>query len=920
MNGTSPPCPPRWLDRLLEWFCSNEFLEIVQGDLHEMYYRNVQEKGRFKARLCYLGDVVDLFRPFTLGFNFPHFHITSNGMYRNYLTTAFRNFRRQWGFSLINVIGLAIGMAAFMIILTYVSFELSYDDYHQNKNQLFRWSMAYYKSDGELFFNVAASSPAFTQVIRDNMPEVKAVARLYHCPSQSAYITISRVDDEENEKTSFNEENAFFADAAFLTMFDFKMLAGDSTALYEPNTIILSESAAARYFGDVSDDIIGQILQIPYKQGQIEPQYKITGIFRNLPPNTHFQADMLMSYRTLSEQQPDWYEDFWPFVYMYTYIQLHPHVTEQQFRQKKSQYVALTNERYQLEDNTDWNLSIDLNLLRVNEIHLKSEFANEIEPQGNAQTVYFLFIIGILLIIIAWVNYVNLTTAKAVQRAKEVGIRKVAGASREQLILQFISEAFVINLIASLFSLLIIWLSLPFFQQLTGKPLTFHLYLDGLPNMPLFFVVLGSLFIFSTLLSGFYPALVLSSFQPLKTLKGKLLLSSSGGISLRSGLVVVQFTMSVIMIAGTYLLYQQMVYMQNQPLGFDAAQVLIIQSPTDTTLKANALEVFKEELIRQSFVVNAAASSIVPGRQYNWGHGIGRAQDDLNIHFIPVSVDYEFLDAYDFTFLAGRNFSKAYGTDGEAVILNETLAGMLDFENAEAALHQKVWINAMGEKEVIGVVKDYHQSSLKEAYRPICFLMEGTSSGGDGGIHQNYKDKDRAYLSVKISTSDLNQNLEWIEKKYQTYFPGFQFVYFFLDEDFNRQYIADLQFGKIFGVFASLAIFIACLGIFGLSSYMAVQKSKEIGIRKVLGASVTNIVLLLSSKFVRLILISTLIALPLAYFVFDRWLETYAFRISIGWWFFVIPAMVVFLIAIITISVQTVKAALANPVESLKYE
>lgn len=917
-NPNTSSSPPRWLDQLLEWFCADEFLEIVQGDLHEMYYRNLQEKGRFKAKWNYLGDVLSLFRPFALGFNLPHFQITTTDMYRNYFTTAFRNFKRQWSFALINVFGLAIGMAAFMIILTYVSFELSYDDYHVNKNQLYSWQIFLYRPDGEQLSKTSRVSPPFAHLIRENMPEVKEVARLYYFPAQSPYITISFVDNE-NIKTSFNEEYTFFADEAFLNMFNIKMLVGDSLALHELNTIILSESAAVKYFGSASDDILGQVLQVPYRPDYIDAQYKITGIYQDLPPNSHLRADMLLSYRTLVENVPSQYEDNWHWFSTYTYIQLHPHVTEEQFRQKKSQYVELINDRYQSEYGNALELRIDYDFLSIDDVYFQS-IGRQVKPSGNAQIVYFLFIIGILVIFIAWVNYVNLTTARALQRAKEVGVRKVAGARRWQLTLQFLFEAFTLNLLSLLISFFIIWVSLPYFRQLTAKPLSYHLWVEGLPNMPLFFVVLGLLFLFSSLLSGFYPALVLSSFQPLKTLKGRLLQSSSGGVSLRSGLVIIQFAMSVILIAGTYLMYRQVKYMQNQSLGFEGAQMLVIKTPTDTLLKADALEVYKDDLLRQSFVENATVSSSVPGRQIRWGNGIGREKGKLLTGVGLISVDHEFLEAYDFTLVAGRNFSKAYGTDGKSIVLNETLASMLGFETAEAALHQEVWLGNIGKKEIIGIVKDFHQFSLKEDFGHIGFLLEGTTAVDYKGEPVNFKDRDRTYLSVKTNFKNLERNLAEIEKRYSAYFSGYPFEYFFLDDDFNRQYISDLQFGKTFGIFAGLAIFIACLGILGLSSFMAVQKSKEIGIRKVLGATVTNIVLLLSSRFVKLVLIASLIALPLAYFVFNNWLENYAFRIEIGWWFFVIPILVVFLIAIATISMQTVKAALANPVDSLKYE
>lgn len=910
-NHSTSSVPPRWIDRLLEWFCSEEFLEVVQGDLHEMYKRNVEEQGEKKANLLYLLDVLSLFRPFTLGLNVPHLHLTTVGMYKSYLTTAFRNFRRQFGFSFINIFGLAVGMATFMIILTYVSFELSYDDYLKHKEKLYRLDMYAYDLDGSLFFNAATSSPSFKGLIEENMPEVKQVARLYHVPQSLSYINISYID-EKNNKISFNEENAFFADAAFLPMFDIDMMVGDTTALNEPNTLILSESTAKRYFGTASDDIIGQMLQVPYPEKNDSP-YRITGIFRDLPPNTHQKADLLLSYKTLSEQNPFLYEEFWRYPFMYIYLQLYPDVTEEQFREKRNMYITLANERYQSDDQVPFKWSFDYYL--VTNIHLQSSKAGEIKPGGNLQTMYFLFIVGILIIIIAWVNYVNLTTARAVHRAKEVSVRKVAGASRGQLMWQFLAEAFVINFLGTLFSFLIIWLSLPYFQQLTGKPLTFHLWWEGLPNEMLFFAILSLLFIFSTLLSGFYPALVLSSFKPLKTLKGKLMLSTSGGINLRAGLVVVQFTISVFLIAGTYLMFRQIEYMQNQPLGFDKDQMLVIQSPADSLLKAEVLEVFKDELLRQTFVEDVSASSIVPGHEILLVNGVKRPEIPVRPLSKYISIDEEFLDTYDITLVAGRNFSKEYGSDKDAIILNETLVNMLGFENAQAALHQKVVLAYGEEKEVIGIAKDFHQASLKEAYEPICFLLEDANTP-----HKQFKENYRSYISVKINTSHLKQNIKWIEEKFQSYFPGYPFSYSFLDERFNQQYKADIQFGKIFGTFAGLAIFIACLGIFGLSSYLAIQKSKEIGIRKVLGATVTHIVLLLSSKFMRLVMVATLIALPLAYFMFDRWLENYAFRIEIGWWFFVIPALVVFMIAILTISAQTVKAAVANPVKSLRHE
>ena len=916
MRNKGQNYPPHWIDRLLEWFCSDEFLEVVQGDLHEMYHQNVEEQGKKKADRQYLLDVLSLFRPFALGFTLPGlFYPTASGMYKNYLLIALRNFRSQLGFSVINVLGLAIGIAAFMIILTYVSFELSYDKYLENSGDLYRLDMYAYDLDGELFFNAATSSPTFKELMEENMPEVKQVARLYNCSNEKPYINIAYID-KQNDRISFNESHAFYADAAFLDMFDISMLLGDTKAIDMPNTVILSESTAKKYFGYVSEEIIGESLEVSYPD---VAQFKITGIYRDIPPNTHLQLDMLMSYKTLSELNTFKYEDHWRFPFMHSYFQLHPNVTEEQFRQKRSQYVKLTNERFQSDDPYSFYFDIDYD--RVSNIHLYSDKTGEMKPTGNIQTVYLLLIIGGLVIIIAWVNYVNLATARAAQRAKEVGVRKVAGARRGQLVLQFLSEALVLNLLALLASWLIIFLSLPFFRQLTGKPLSLNFWWEGLPSAFLFYCILAIVFLVSTLLSGFYPAWVLSSFKPLKTLRGRLLLDHSGGISLRSGLVVAQFTMSVILIAGTYAIHQQMEYMQNQPLGFDDEQMLVVKSPTDTILKSKTLEVFKEEMIRQAFVGHVTASSTVPSLEINWANGIRRAEDTAHPLSKYVSIDYDFLDTYNLRISAGRNFSKDFSSDIDAVIINETLAEILGFERPKDALHQKLQVHMFGEKEIIGVIKDYHQSSLKDNFNPTCFFLEGSTKIDLGKTFINgHKHNDRNYISLKINTSRLIENMDWIEAQFKSYFPGYPFQYFFLNERFDQQYKSDLQFANIFSIFAGLAIFIACLGILGLSSFLAVQKSKEIGIRKVLGATVSHIVLLLSGKFVRLVLLSTMVALPLAYYLADQWLENYAFRIKIGWWFFVIPAVAILMIAILTVSVQTIRAAIANPVNSLKHE
>jgi putative ABC transport system permease protein len=824
-------------------------------------------------------------------------------MFKNYLITAWRNILKNRTFSLINVLGLALGMAVFMIILVYTSFELSYDDYHDNKDHLYRWNMVTTTSNS--IFDFARASPPLGNLMKKEIPEIKEVGRLMPCPENSNYITISYIDEKE-DITSFHEEHAFYADASMLRMFDFLLLAGDTFALENPYTVIISASTAERYFGKVSDELLGETLHIPYL-GEDNAQYKLTGIFQDLPLNSHLQADILMSYSTLTEHDPHIYEDYWHHLRTYVYAQTYPHVTETQFLQKREAYNKLVNEKYQAEYWAPDSLVIDCKILRVDNIYLHSANTDEIKPTGNALSVYLLTIVGFLTVIIAIVNYVNLTTAKSVQRGREIGVRKVAGASRRQLMLQFFSETFVLNLLAVLITLLILWLSFPYFQQLIGKPLSFHIWWEGMPDTGLFFSVIGLLFLFGTLISGIYPAVVLSSFRPLKTLKGNLMVASGKGVGLRSTLVIVQFTISILLIAGTLLIYLQLKYMQSQSLGFDKEQMLVIRAPTDSIMKTQVLETFKEELISHSFVKNATASSIVPGHHISWIAAAGLTKD-TRITNQMFSVDHEFMDTYDFAFNSGRNFAEDHPSDRDAIIINETYAKKLGFQDPKDALHKILWTWA-GDKEVIGIVKDHHQASLKESFSSICFILEGENPA-----------LDRAYLSVKVITDQLEENIAFIQDLYQSRFPGYPFAYFFLDEQYNQQYKTDIQFGRIFGIFTGLAIFIACLGILGLSSFLAVQKRKEIGIRKVHGASVAHIVIMFIGKYVRLILIALLIGLPVANYIFDTWLENYAFRIKIGWEFFVVPSFLLLIITLATISYQTIKAARANPVNTLKYE
>jgi putative ABC transport system permease protein len=545
----------------------------------------------------------------------------------------------------------------------------------------------------------------------------------------------------------------------------------------------------------------------------------------------------------------------------------------------------------------------------INDIHLYSHKTFEPEVNGNAEVVYFLLIIAIFIIIIAWVNYVNLSTARAVERAREVGIRKVMGSGRGQLITQFLLESILVNLLAAGIALTLLQISLPVFRDIAGQPLPLNLIAD-----PVFWYLLLSLLGVGTLLSGLYPAFVLSSFQPPVVLKGKLR-TSSHGHWLRKGLVIFQFAATVILIACTGTVYLQLNHLRHQDLGMDINQTLALHAPNldvPDSAYQEKLQSLKTEMLRHSEVKNVALSESLPGlslHELSTNSGIKRLGQDeqegtYNYYMISIGADY--LPTMDIQIIAGRNFEPAMPNYNQ-VIINEEAMRTLGFANAEEAVgsrinYQNHW---PGEPStIIGVIKNYYQRSPKEKHLPMIFPY--TASGN--------------YLTIRLNTSEIRETLKEIENTWQGIFPNSAFDYFFLDEKYDQQYRADTHFGQVVAIFSTLAIFIACLGLFGLSSFTILQRTKEIGIRKVLGASVGQIVRLLSQDFIRLVLVASIVALPIAYFAMKEWLAGYATRISLSWWLFALPLVVVLLIALLTVSLQTIKAAVANPAESLKYE
>ena len=816
-------------------------------------------------------------------------------MFTHNLRSAFRNMWKRKSVTALNLLGLAIGMAACLLIYQYISFELSYDQFHQETDRIYRLDLGMQK--GEEGGMRASNHPAAGPAIKQDFPQVASFARIVEVSVFGGSSVLGYTSEDGKENTYF-EEKMYMADSTFLRIFNYPLVVGDPyTALIEPNTMVLSEKMVKKYFGD--EDPIGKTMDI---NGRFN--CKVTGILKDLPTNSHQKIAALFSFSSFPEQ---WgIDNTWVWPEFYTYLKLAP---KTQVSALESQLDGFVN-KYLKEVMQEYGLIETMSLTPLADIHLYSHLNNEMEENSNAQTISFLSLIALLILIIAWVNYINLSTARSIERSSEVGLRKVVGAGKKHLISQFLLESALMNFFAIALAIILVQLTLPAFNQLVGSQM--QLADNGLAiwqNGGIWLAVLG-IFLGGTFLAGLYPAFVLSSFNPVSTLKGKVYRSGSK-FNFRQVLVVFQFAVSIFLIIGTLVVSEQLSYMRSQDLGFNMDQVLVIKSPavTDSTFLDRA-EVFKQTMLRESSISHFTASNAIPGHG-----GTGNA---IKLKNTPTDeaqaggqlyVDEDFLSTYEIEILAGRNFSKEMATDWHAVILNERQAKSLGFATPEEALNKELshrYGNGWDDVTVIGVCKDIHHSSLQHEQSPLAFFFK----------ERPWVD----YYSLKVQAQNIPQTLSSVEESFRSLFPRNPFEYFFLDDDFAKQYQADQRFGKIFGLFAGLAIFVACLGLLGLAAYIAAQRTKEIGIRKVLGASTSQILTLLSRQFVLLVLIASVIAIPLGVWSAQKWLEDYAYTMDLAIWIFVVPVLLVILIAIGTVVWQTLKTAKANPIEALKYE
>lgn len=806
-------------------------------------------------------------------------------MFKNILLTTRRTLLKNKLYTFVNIGGLTLGVTAFIVISAYVNFEKSYDRFFKDANGIYRVESSFYKGK-QLTDTWPTSTNGYATAMKENFPEITSIVRIN-------WNNAERVIRYDNIK--YREEHVCFADTNFFSFFSYPLLKGNpKTVLKEVNTMVISESAARKYFGKVNP--MGKFLEVTTRNSTLHCM--VSGVFKDIPENSTMKFNFLISWPTT----PLYLRDFWYLHESYTFLKLKPgtniHLVEAKFPALAERYKTGLS----LKD-----LKWAITLVPLTDMHLNPAKQYEIETKGNRNAVKFLNIIAYIILIIACINYVNLSTAKAVDRAREVGIRKVNGAGAVQLLLQFLFESFVIIGTALLTAVVFVLIVANWLPVLLNDKFPFGL----LFNTSLYWQT-TVVFICSMLLSGLYPAILLSRLNPVSVLKGRYSFSKPG-IFLRKGLVAFQFAATLLLISGTFAVYRQIEYMSNQQLGVNINQTIIIKAPVKTPGHSQKVESFKQALLNVNGITGVTASGSVPGKEVaeflaDRRYGAPKTEERT---YEMLKVDHDFIKNYNLTLIAGRAFDRSRPSDSTAVVLNQAAVKQFGFSADEDAIGQRVWLETKEKSPdlVIGVIKNYHQRSLQLNYTPIILFMDP----GFNWVPVNY-------YSVKFSGINQDRVISIIKNKWDNYFPESSFDWFFLDEQYNRQYQQDLQFGRIFIIFSSLAILIACMGLFGLTAYSTSRRVKEIGIRKVLGAPVNNIISLLTMDVVKVVFFSGIAALPLSFLFINQWLNAYAFRVELTWWQFIIPVVILLAIAVSTIVYLSFKAAVANPVKSMRDE
>ena len=798
-------------------------------------------------------------------------------MFKNNLKIAWRNILRNKGYSALNIGGIAIGLAAFWLIAIYVADELSYDRSFSKAERVYRIAQ-HAKWDGGNM-DMAVTSPPYATTFKKDFPEVEDAVR----------IGIEGGDVMHYDNKTIKQDDICYAENSFFTLFDHPFLYGNvNTALAQPGSIVITESLAIKLFGDASNAIDKTI-----EMGSGKYPIKVTGVIQDMPKNSHLQFSGIRSF-----EKDDLKSENWDDIFLYTYILL----------KKRTDITSLENKLVKLEKDIAQQMGVSdfqVELQPLTAIHLHSDLDYEIGSNGSIGRVYMFIVIGLLVLLIAVINYMNLSTARSTMRVKEIGIRKVVGSGKKQLIGLFISEALLVTFIAALIAIFLVQLTLPFFNDLAEKDL--GLWRFGIIN------TVGSIIVFTLLtgiLSGSYPALFLSRFKMIPSLKGQLG-NMHTSVVFRKSLVVVQFVITVCLISGSYIIYRQLQFVSQKDLGFDKDQILI--SHIDDMRVRNKIPALKEALLQSPFVESAATAGNPIGTNYIGKYGFnfevnGKIQETAQVATF-LYVDEDFLSTNGMQLLQGRNFSKDMPTDKDAaVIINQTQMESIGYSDAIGKRVQyKTGNDSTVYRKVIGVVKDFHSTSLLHKIEPMVMLMPP-------------EDAERDNLYVKIAKGQAVAGIAFVKNTYDKFDPENQADFHFLDDNFNQQYVAEQKQEKLSLVFTVLAFVISCLGLLGLVIFIAAQRKKEIGVRKVLGASISSVTVMLSKDFGKLVAIAALIAFPIAWFAMDRWLQDFAYRIKLEWWMFLLSGGIAVAISLVTVSFQAIKVAMANPVKSLRTE
>jgi putative ABC transport system permease protein len=877
--------PPKLILRFFRWFCHPDLKKYIEGDLIELYDERLVSYGKKKADIRFIIDVLLLFRPGIIKPGEASRNLDHYGMYKSYFKIGWRNIVKNKGLSAINMAGLTIGVASCLIIMLFVADELSFDRYNKKADQIVRVVLKG-NVNGETIKEAVTPAPV-AATLANEFPEVLEATRLRRLGSPKISY----------KNTTYRNSRMAFVDPNFFDVFTLPLLQGDpKTVLNEPNTIVITKEQSIKYFGD--EDPINRILELK-DRGE---RYRVTGIIDKVPANSHFHFDVFASMAGLADAKVD----NWMASNYFNYLVLSKGTDFKEFESKlpgiitkymgpQIDQIGMTYEKFRENGN-----NIGFFIQPLTDIHLYSDFASqtELEPGGDIKSVYIFGAVALFMIIIACINFMNLSTAAATKRRKEIGVKKVLGSLRKQLIHQFLAESFICTAVAMLLGTLLVILALPIFNQLSGKALEISFLLK-----PVVLIALSLLGILISLLAGGYPAFFLSSFKPIAALSGRI---RNGGQrkGIRSVLVVFQFVLSAGLILATIIVNQQMSYIQNKKIGYDRNHLLVLR---ESYLLGNNEAAFRDQLLTDPRVESVTMSGFVPaGPSDNNMTGVypGQQQEAIRRTLI-YNIDEQYIPTMGMKLVAGRNFSQGIASDSSNVIINETAAKTFGLGDDPLGKTLTANTNNHGGKRsltVIGVVKDFHFRSLHETTAPL--IMLNNPYGG---------------LILRTNTKDMAGLLSSVSEKWKA-LTDEPFSYALLNELYNETYLTEQRMGTILRIFALLTIFVACLGLFGLVTFTANQRTKEIGIRKVLGASVVQIMSMLSKDLIVLVGISFIIAFPLGFYFMDKWLQDFAYKIDIRWWVFALSGLTTAFIAFFTMSFKTIKSALANPAEALRSE